>query len=85
MSGKQDKPKKGLYMVQADLDYFRRKFRGGTPESEPITPDLLAEFISYSDFVEENYQYNFVFKAFPSVFLPKRLGAKKPEPEFGAE
>ena len=66
--------KRSLYLVQEDLNYFRSKFRpdetGGPPR---VGEELLAEFIQYSNFVEENYQYNFVFKAFPQVFTTKRL------------
>lgn len=66
--------KKSVYMVQEDLEYFRTKFRtdpnGGPPQ---ITQDLVAEFIQYSNFVEQNYNYNFVFKAFPQIFVSKRL------------
>ena len=72
------RPKKsGLYLVQQDLDYFRNKFKP-TPQGAPapVGEELLTEFIQYSNFVEENYQYNFVFKAFPKVFMTKRLKAE---------
>ncbi|HYE78857.1 MAG TPA: hypothetical protein VEI97_12805 [bacterium] len=79
MATRKQAGKKSLYMVQEDLNYFRTKFRtdpnGGPPQ---ITQDLVAEFIQYSNFVEENYNYNFVSKAFPQVFVPKRLKHNEP-------
>lgn len=70
------RPKRGLYLVQEDLNYFRAKFKPQEPGGPPrIGEEMLAEFIQYSNFVEENYQYNFVFKAFAPIFATRRLAA----------
>lgn len=68
------KPKRGVYIVQEDLDYFRSKFKPGEAGGPPrIGQEMLEEFLEYSDFVEKHYNYSFVFKAFAPVFATRRL------------
>ncbi|MEO7993365.1 MAG: hypothetical protein ABI743_03125 [bacterium] len=72
------KEKRSLYLVQEDLSYFRQLFRPDDTGAPPrVGEELLEEFIQYSNYVEENYQYNFVFKAFPKVFMTRLLRSEE--------
>lgn len=68
------RPKKSVYLVQEDLNYFRSKFKPGEAGGPPrIGEQLLEEFLEYSDFVEKHYNYSFVFKSFAPIFTTRRL------------
>lgn len=65
------------YMVAEDLKYFREKFNGasgsedGVPKS--VSSSFIAEFLRYSDYVEQEFNYSFVVKKFPQVYLDELL------------
>lgn len=66
------------YMVSEDLKYFRKMFNhssgstNGEPH-EPVSREFLVEFLKYSDYVEKEFNYSFVVKRFPKVYLDELL------------
>jgi hypothetical protein len=69
--------KQRWYMVNEDLKYFREKFNrsSGSEEGIPgsISSAFLAEFLKYSEFVESEFNYSFVVKKFPQIYLDELL------------
>ena len=65
------------YMVNEDLKYFREKFSraSGSEEGIPgsISSEFLTEFLRYSDYVEKEFNYSFVVKRFPQIYLDELL------------
>lgn len=66
------------YMVSEDLKYFRKMFNppsgSANGESrESVSPEFLIEFLKYSDYVEKEFNYSFIVKRFPKVYLDELL------------
>ena len=66
------------YMVSEDLKYFRKMFNqpsGSTngESKESVSQEFLIEFLKYSDYVEKEFNYSFIVKRFPKVFLDELL------------
>jgi hypothetical protein len=65
------------YMVSEDLKYFKEKFsessRSTNGELSTISRDFLVEFLKYSDYVEKEFNYSFIIKKFPKVYLDELL------------
>ena len=61
------------YLVSEDLKYFREKFNQPSGSSEETTNsvsgEFLLEFLRYADFVEKEFNYSFVVKKFPQIYL----------------
>jgi len=66
------------YMVSEDLKYFRKIFNQSSGSTngesrESVSPEFLVEFLKYSDYVEKEFNYSFVVKRFPKVYLDELL------------
>ncbi len=66
------------YMVSEDLKYFRKMFNQSSGSTngesrESVSTEFLIEFLKYSDYVEKEFNYSFVVKRFPKVYLDELL------------
>jgi len=66
------------YMVSEDLKYFRQMFKqpsgsANGDERDSVSSEFLVEFLKYSDYVEKEFNYSFVVKKFPKVYLEELL------------
>lgn len=66
------------YMVSEDLKYFRKMFNhpsgsANGESKESVSHEFLIEFLKYSDYVEKEFNYSFIVKSFPKVYLDELL------------
>jgi hypothetical protein len=62
------------YLVSEDLKYFREKFNQpsgsiGESTNNNVSAAFLIEFLRYADYVEKEFNYSFIVKKFPQIFL----------------
>jgi hypothetical protein len=66
---------KRFYMVEEDIRYYQEMFNKSLNFGiAPVTsPDVIAEFFRYADYVEKEFSYRINVMNFPRVFTTKLI------------